>query len=130
MKYRCFDLFLCSLLIVPFGICILLISILVLLIDWHAPFYISKRVGKNEKPFLLFKIRTMQRRAPEVRTSSQMAIYVTPLGSFLRKFSLDELPQILNVFLGEMSWVGPRPCLKNEFELVNGRRVGVLTLPD
>ena len=109
-KYRAYDLVLCGLFVVPIGFLVGFVALLVLLVDKHSPFYVSERIGQNEVPFLLIKIRTMNRKAPRCATSSHMAKYVTPLGSWLRRFSFDELPQIINVFRGDMSWVGPRPC--------------------
>lgn len=122
MKYRAYDLALCLLFIIPMGICVCILALIVILIDRHSPFYVSQRIGQNEQVFKLYKLRTMTSKAPELPTNSKMSSYVTPLGSILRKTSLDEFPQIINILRGNMSWVGPRPCLGNEFNLIIGRR--------
>jgi O-antigen biosynthesis protein WbqP len=129
MKYRAYDLVLCVLLLVPIGVLIGLVALLVVLVDKHSPFYVSERIGQNEVPFLLIKIRTMDDKAPQCATSSHMSKYVTPLGSWLRRFSFDELPQIINILRGHMSWVGPRPCLHSEIKLIEERRrMGIFAL--
>lgn len=122
MKFRIFDLCMSILLLLPVVFCIGLLAIVILVIDRHPPFYISLRLGKHEKPFYMLKMRTMSGNAPLRSTSSEMAQYVTRTGAVIRKFSLDELPQIINILKGDMSWVGPRPCLASESELISGRR--------
>jgi O-antigen biosynthesis protein WbqP len=86
--------------------------------------YWSNRVGKNEKIFQMPKIRTMEIDTPQVATHllKNPKKYLTPIGSFLRKTSLDELPQIWSVLLGHMSFVGPRPALFNQYDLIKYRR--------
>ncbi len=87
------------------------------------------RVGRGERPFTCLKFRTMKATAPNVATHEVSAAEVTPLGRFLRRTKLDELPQVLNVLRNEMSFVGPRPCLPSQHALIEARRArGVLDI--
>ena len=78
--------------------------------------YWSVRVGKDNKHFKMPKFRTMLTETPEVATHllEDPSVYLTPIGSFLRKTSLDELPQLWSILTGDMSFVGPRPALHNQ----------------
>ena len=108
-----------------FGLILLSPVILVLyivgLFDTGSPLFRQKRVGKNQKPFTLYKFRTMGLNTKQVATHLANQSDVTKFGTFLRKTKLDELPQLLNVLMGDMSLVGPRPCLYNQEELVSER---------
>ena len=92
------------------------------LFDTGFPLFRQERVGINQKPFRLLKFRSMHIHAPSVATHLASACAITPFGSFLRKSKLDELPQLCNVLVGDMSLVGPRPNLFNQTELIEERQ--------
>lgn len=94
---------------------IILLTPFVFFMDKGSIFYCGKRIGKNGKTFKMFKFRTMKKNAPDIRLEDGSTYNgdddprVTKVGRFLRKTSIDELPQIINILLGEMSFIGPRP---------------------
>ena len=97
---------------------ILVILLIIGFFDTGSPIFQQERVGRDKKPFRLVKFRSMYMNAPSVATHLASASSITPFGSFLRKSKLDELPQFWNVFIGDMSLVGPRPNLFNQTELI------------
>lgn len=125
---RLFDLLLAVLagcfLLVP----VLVVAALVRLTSKGPALYWSDRVGRNNAIFKMPKFRSMQIGTPAVATHllSNPDAYLTPIGSFLRKSSLDELPQLWSILKGDMSFVGPRPALFNQQDLIDLRtRAGV-----
>ena len=100
---------------------VLLILYIIGFFDSGSPIFVQERVGKNKKGFKLFKFRTMPVHTQSVATHLANAVTITPYGKFLRKSKLDELPQLINVLVGDMSLVGPRPNLFNQTELIEER---------
>ena len=98
---------------------ILPVLLIVWLQDFHNPFYVAPRVGKNEKIFKMIKLRSMKINADKsgVDSTSSNDSRITSVGRFIRKIKLDEISQLINVLLGDMSLVGPRPNVKRETDL-------------
>jgi O-antigen biosynthesis protein WbqP len=119
---RFFDI-LFSLLGLVAGLPVLLLLVLIGYFDTGSPLFLQTRVGRHKKAFTLIKFRTMKKDTASVASHLVNANAITPFGSFLRKTKLDELPQLWNVFKGEMSLVGPRPCLFNQEELIAEREL-------
>jgi|TARA_Y100001968_G_C19259139_1_gene668377 lipopolysaccharide/colanic/teichoic acid biosynthesis glycosyltransferase len=103
------------------GFPVLLLLTLIGLFDTGSPIFMQERVGRHKKPFVLVKFRTMKKDTASVASHLASAEAITPFGKFLRRTKLDELPQLWNVLKGEMSLVGPRPCLFNQEELIAAR---------
>ncbi len=106
----------------------LVISLVIYMNDGFPALYKQKRIGKNNSIFEVFKFRTMKKDIPEIPTHllKDPQQFYTRSGPFIRKLSIDELPQLINIIKGEMVFVGPRPALHNQDNLVELRtRVGV-----
>ncbi len=120
---RIFDFLLAFLTTIVFIIPFLVISLLVKCTSLGPILHWSDRVGRYNTIFRMPKFRTMQVGTPAIATHllSDSARHLTPIGSFLRKFSLDELPQLWSILIGDMSFVGPRPALFNQDDLITMR---------
>lgn len=110
-----------SLLGLIFGVPVLLAIYIAGLLDTGSPIFRQERVGRNKRPFVLVKFRTMSIDTASVVSHLATTASITKMGGFLRKTKLDELPQLWNVLKGEMSLVGPRPGLFNQEELTEAR---------
>lgn len=128
---RFWDVVFSSILLIILSPLFLIVSIMIKL-DSHGPvFFKQRRIGKGNKEFLIYKFRTMKVNTPDLATDKlkNAKSYITRLGEFLRKTSIDELPQLLNIFKGEMTFIGPRPALYNQYTLIKLRTdAGVHTL--
>ena len=129
---RIFDLILAISLFLVLLISLLLIAVLVITTSKGPSLYWSDRVGRNNKIFKMPKFRSMLIDTPAVATHllDNPDIHLSPIGGFLRRSSLDELPQLFSVLKGDMSFVGPRPALYNQDDLITLRtEKGVDKLP-
>jgi len=117
---RLVDILLAGGALMPFALLSLLMAFGVNITSRGPVLYWSSRVGRNNKIFTMPKFRTMQVDTPAVATHllEDPDQYLTPIGSFLRKTSLDELPQLWSILKGDMSFVGPRPALFNQNDLI------------
>ena len=122
---RFFDLVMAWCLLCVLSVPILVVGLMVKLTSEGPALYWSDRVGINNSIFRMPKFRTMRVDTPAVATHlmKNPDAYLTPIGSFLRRFSLDELPQLYSILKGDISFVGPRPALFNQDDLV-GLRTG------
>lgn len=121
---RIFDL--CTAIIALILLCVpfILVSILIKLDSRGPVFFKQKRMGRNSKPFKIYKFRTMYLEAPHNRATAALDNadnQITHIGKLLRKTSIDELPQFINIIKGEMSMIGPRPVILAEKELIEMR---------
>ena len=117
---RISDLLLALAAAVVLAVPVLLVAVLVRLTSTGPALYWSDRVGRGNKIFKMPKFRSMRVGTPAVATHllQEPGAYLTPIGSFLRKSSLDELPQLWSILVGDMSFVGPRPALFNQHDLI------------
>ena len=125
---RMFDLLLALAAAFILAVPVVLVAVLVRLTSKGPALYWSDRVGRRNKIFKMPKFRSMRVGTPAVATHllANPRAYLTPIGSFLRKSSLDELPQLWSILVGDMSFVGPRPALFNQHDLIELRtRLGV-----
>ena len=115
---RLFDIFFSFFGLIIFSPVLVPVCIIVFLQDFSSPFYLATRIGKNEKPFTMLKLRSMTINADKTGVDSTSAndMRITLIGHFIRNYKLDELTQLCNVFLGEMSLVGPRPLFQKHIQ--------------
>ncbi|MCQ2814967.1 MAG: sugar transferase [Bacilli bacterium] len=121
---RFFDIFCSFLAIVVFSWLYIILGLLIVITSKGGLFFKQKRIGKNKKIFNILKFRTMRIDTPHDTPTHLLDNpdkYITKVGKFLRKTSLDEIPQAFNIFIGQMSVVGPRPALWNQDDLVAER---------
>lgn len=129
MLKRLFDILSSLMVLVLVSPFFIVVSILIILDSKGGVFYKQKRVGLNGIEFGLFKFRTMRPDSDKVKiTIGDRDPRVTNVGYYLRKYKLDELPQLLNILMGEMSVVGPRPEVKQYVDLYNEEQLQVLTV--
>lgn len=123
--WRSFVLRMLDVVLAGLGLLVLWPVLLVLCVlgwlDTRSPLFMQERVGRNQRPFVLVKFRTMRPGTASVASHLVNSTVITPLGGMLRRTKLDELPQLWNVLLGDMSLVGPRPGLPNQHELTAAR---------
>jgi O-antigen biosynthesis protein WbqP len=117
--------FLFSLILIILTSPVFLIIIILIKFNSKGPvIFQQKRIGFNKKEFNIFKFRTMYLEAPKnipTHLLEDASRFITPIGKFLRKSSLDELPQLFNIIKGQMSFIGPRPALFNQYDLISLR---------
>lgn len=127
---RLFDILLSFFGLIALSPILLPVIIIVYLQDFYSPFYISPRVGKNGSIFKMVKLRSMVKNADKsgVDSTSANDNRITPVGHFIRRFKLDEFTQLINVFIGNMSFVGPRPNIKRETDLYTNLEKNLLNV--
>lgn len=121
---RLLDLLLSLVALVLLSPLLLILSAVIRLTSPGPVFFRQRRVGIGKSHFMIYKFRTMRIDAPKDQPTHLLkdpSAYITPVGRFLRRSSLDELPQLLNIIKGEMALVGPRPALWNQFDLIAER---------
>ncbi len=130
MLKRLFDIFFSFIGLIVLIPLFILISIFIILDSRGGVFYLQKRVGKDNRDFSLLKFRTMRNGSDSgsLLTVGKDDPRITRVGAFLRKYKLDELPQLVNILKGEMSIVGPRPEVRKYVDLYNDRQKKVLTV--
>lgn len=115
---RCFDFISALIALIVLSPVLVLTAIGVLVSDWGPLFYIARRIGKDNKPFNMYKFRSMR----VAKAANEVSLRpdedrIFPFGHFMRKFKLDELPQLVNILNGTMSIIGPRPVAEDQFDM-------------
>ncbi len=117
---RAFDIFLAFFALILLSPLIIFLF-LIIFFENNSPFFYQRRVGRNMKKFTLVKFRTMKIGTVSCATHLVDSAKITKIGGILRRTKLDEIPQLFNVLKGEMSFVGPRPCLPSQLKLIELR---------
>jgi O-antigen biosynthesis protein WbqP len=126
---RIFDILFSLFLLVCLLPIFLMISVIIFIQDGGPPILRQDRIGKNGMVFRFYKFRSMPLNTPNVESKDTHKLQITPFGKFIRRTSLDELPQFYNVLKGDMSFIGPRPPIPSQTELIELRRInGALKL--
>ncbi|MBC9722856.1 MAG: sugar transferase [Lactobacillus sp.] len=121
---RLLDLLLAIPMLIILLIPLIIVGIIIKLTSEGPVLFIQERYGRNSKPFALYKFRSMTNKAP-VKANSEfddISSYITPFGMFIRKTSIDELPQLWNIIKGDMSFIGPRPLAKTDEKVLSLRK--------
>ena len=123
---RLLDILFSAVLLVVLFPLLLVVTVIATYDTAGSPFFVQTRMGRNGKSFRMIKFRTMSKSAPENLSTFEFKNandFISPIGHLLRKFSLDELPQLWNVLKGDMSFIGPRPVVLTEEELLSLREL-------
>jgi O-antigen biosynthesis protein WbqP len=119
---RLFDVLLCLTLLMCLIPIFVIIVVVIRLQDGGAAIFRQKRIGKYGSVFMFYKFRSMPLSTPNVESNDTTKLQITPFGKFIRRTNLDELPQFYNVLKGDMSFIGPRPPIPTQFELIELRK--------
>jgi O-antigen biosynthesis protein WbqP len=124
---RALDIAVSGVALVGLSPALVLVSILIYLDDRGSVFFRQRRVGRHEREFSILKFRSMEVGSSNLPSASASNLRITRFGRLIRRTNIDELPQLVNIFRGEMSLVGPRPALASQIELLRIRREGAAT---
>lgn len=103
---------------------LIITSFIIYIQDWHTPIFVQYRIGRDVKKFKIFKFRSMPVNTKNVESNEVNEIKITKFGKFIRRTNVDELPQLFNILFGDMSIVGPRPCIPSQEDLISLRLKG------
>jgi len=119
---RLFDILLAISLIIALLPIYLITALIIFIQDFGMPIFKHMRVGKGGREFMFYKFRSMPLKTPNVESHQKDKLKITPFGKFIRRTNLDELPQFFNVLKGDMSFIGPRPPIPSQENLISMRR--------
>ncbi|MDQ5944480.1 MAG: hypothetical protein QG658_548 [Patescibacteria group bacterium] len=131
-RWQCALTWLITILLTPvIAVIIMICACLIMLVNGYAPFFRQERIGKHGRPFVCYKLQTMRplQDGEEYLDPEHNARRSDPLGDFLRDHGIDELPQLFNVYRGEMALIGPRPLMQKNIDMIrskNGECIGVV----